>query len=70
MCIVVVGGVVIGAGTELAIQAASNWWNGRDVLDRNCYDLGEVAIAGGLGGVGGRAHLADVWPILSINLGT
>jgi RHS repeat-associated protein len=56
-CIVegIVVGAVIGAGSDLAIQAASNWWNGRDVLDTDCYDWRQVAIAGGLGGLTGGA---------------
>ena len=50
-----------GAGFvgDLAYQAGMNWWNGRDVFDRNCYDLSEAAMSGGLsalgGGLGGKA---------------
>ncbi len=44
---------------DLAYQAGMNWWNGRDVFDRNCYDLSEAAMSGGLsalgGGFGGKA---------------
>jgi RHS repeat-associated protein len=48
-------GMGLGAGSELAIQAGSNWWNDRDVGDASCYDWGEVAISGGFGAVGGGA---------------
>jgi RHS repeat-associated protein len=49
----VIAGAVIGAVTDLAIQAGINAWNGRDVFDANCYDWGQVVIAGGLGGLTG-----------------
>ena len=48
-------GAITGVISELAIQAGSNAWNGRDVFDRNCYDWTEVGIAGGLGALGGGA---------------
>jgi RHS repeat-associated protein len=50
----VAGGMVIGAGSELLIQAGHNWWNNRNMWDRNCYEWGEVAFAGGLGAFGGN----------------
>jgi RHS repeat-associated protein len=49
----IVSGAVIGAGSDLAIQAGMNWWNGRDVFDPNCYDWNQVAISGGIGGLTG-----------------
>jgi RHS repeat-associated protein len=51
--LVILGGIAIGAGSELAIQAGMNWWNGRDVFNASCYEWGEVAIAGGMGAFGG-----------------
>jgi RHS repeat-associated protein len=47
----VLGGMALGALGELAIQAGNNLWNGRDVLD--CIEWGEVALAGGMGALGG-----------------
>jgi hypothetical protein len=46
-------GAVTGAATDLAIQAGSNWWNGRDVFNEDCYDWSQVAMSGGLGGLTG-----------------
>jgi RHS repeat-associated protein len=54
-CVVIIGGMAVGAGTEIGTQAFSNWWNGRDVFNASCYDWGEVALAGGLGAFGGGA---------------
>jgi RHS repeat-associated protein len=50
---VIVAGLLIGSGSEFVIQLGSNLWNGRNVFDRDCYDLGEIALAGGLGALGG-----------------
>jgi RHS repeat-associated protein len=50
----IVGGIIIGAGVELIIQAGNNWRNGIDVFNPNCYEWGEVAIAGGMGAFGGN----------------
>jgi RHS repeat-associated protein len=54
-CVVIVVGMAVGAVTEIGTQAFNNWWNGRDVFDRNCYDWGEVGIAAGFGAAGGGA---------------
>jgi RHS repeat-associated protein len=53
-CGVILAGAAIGAGTELAIQAGMNLWEGNDIFDRDCYEWGEVALAGGLGAFGGN----------------
>ncbi|WP_379554157.1 RHS repeat-associated core domain-containing protein [Qipengyuania sp. DGS5-3] len=55
----VVTGVVIGAGSELAFQGFNNWLDGRDVFSIHCYEWGEVAFAGALGGFGG--HWVNGW---------
>jgi hypothetical protein len=52
-CIVIIGGAAFGAGSEFLFQTGSNLWNGRDVFDPDCYDWGEIGIAGGLGAFGG-----------------
>ena len=55
----VAGSALIGAGSDLAFQAALNWADGNDVLDPNCYDWGSVAFTGGAsaltGGLGAWA---------------
>jgi RHS repeat-associated protein len=51
--LVVLGGVLLGAGMDLAIQAGANVWNGKDIWDADCYDWKQVAISGGLGGLTG-----------------
>ncbi|MEN9855024.1 MAG: hypothetical protein RLZZ157_150 [Pseudomonadota bacterium] len=48
----VAGSALIGAGGDLAFQAAMNWANGNDVLDPNCYDWGSAALSSGLGAIG------------------
>jgi RHS repeat-associated protein len=47
-------GALIGAGSDLAFQAAGNILQGRAVFDHNCYDWGQVAISAGLGALGVR----------------
>jgi RHS repeat-associated protein len=49
--LVILGGMAAGAGIELAFQAGSNWWNGRDVFNYKCYDWWDVGISGLVGGV-------------------
>jgi RHS repeat-associated protein len=51
--IVIIGGIAMGVGTELIFQGADNWYNGRNIWDPDCYDWGEVAFSGGIGGFGG-----------------
>jgi RHS repeat-associated protein len=49
--LLIVAGIAEGAATELAFQAGSNWWNGRKVFDRKCYDWWDVGISSAFGGV-------------------
>lgn len=53
-CLTPLGMAVCGAAVELLVQAASNYLNGRDPLDPDCYEWGEVAFAGATGAFGGR----------------
>jgi RHS repeat-associated protein len=46
-------GAAIGAGTDLAFQAAMNAANGRQIFDAGCYDWRSVGISAGLGAFGG-----------------
>jgi RHS repeat-associated protein len=48
-----VGGAAFNVVSEIGVQIGANLWNGRDILDPNCYDWNEVAIAGGMGAIGG-----------------
>ena len=47
--LVILGGMAAGAGMELALQAGSNWWNGRDWTDGDCYDWWDVGVSGVVG---------------------
>jgi RHS repeat-associated protein len=49
----VIIGIGIGVGTELLLQGFDNYRRGRSFLNVKCYDWGEVAFAGALGGLGG-----------------
>jgi RHS repeat-associated protein len=61
-CIVegIVIGAVVGAGSDLAIQAATNWWQGNDVFDANCYDWGQVGAGFNAARAGGRVATGAV----------
>ncbi|QUL36897.1 RHS repeat protein [Erythrobacter sp. JK5] len=46
-------GAAVGMATDLAIQAAGNWWTGRSIFDADCYDWNSVLVSGAIGAVGG-----------------
>jgi RHS repeat-associated protein len=39
LCLTPLGAAACAAAGDLAWQAADNWWNGRDIFDRECYNL-------------------------------
>ncbi|MCL4674413.1 MAG: RHS repeat-associated core domain-containing protein, partial [Sphingomonadaceae bacterium] len=48
----IVVGALIGGGAELLSQGVSNYMRGRPVFDADCYDWGEVVMAGAIGATG------------------
>ena len=51
--LLIFGGALLGAGSDLAIQAGFNWLEGNDILDPDCYDWTQVGLSGGLGALSG-----------------
>jgi RHS repeat-associated protein len=50
--LVIAGGIAVGIGIELGVQALDNWSQGRNVLDAKCYDWAAVGVSGALGSIG------------------
>ncbi|APG62050.1 hypothetical protein LPB140_03595 [Sphingorhabdus lutea] len=49
----IASGIFIGVVTELAFQAIDIWFRGGNITNVDCYEWGEVIIAGGIGAFGG-----------------
>jgi RHS repeat-associated protein len=58
----IICGAIVGAGADLIIQAAGNWWNGRNIFDVDCYDWNSVLLSGAIGAAGGRIGIIGAKP--------